>query len=159
MRAASAADSALILDLIGELAVYEKLSHEMVATEAQLRDTLFGANPAAEVIIGELDGNAVAFALFFHNYSTFVGKRGLYLEDLYVKPHVRGRGIGKMLLSYLANLACERDCGRFEWSVLDWNTPAIEFYHKLGAVAMSEWTTHRVSGTALVHLAKQYSGR
>lgn len=155
IRAASAEDVALILSFIRELAEYEKLSHEVVSTEESLRTTLFGARPAAEVLIGELAGQPIAFALYFHNYSTFLGKPGLYLEDLYVKPPCRGKGFGKALLRYLAKIACDRGCGRFEWSVLNWNEPAIEFYKKIGAVAMSEWTVQRLTGNALIKLAQE----
>ncbi len=143
----------LILSFIRELAEYERLSHEVVATEKSLRDTLFGERAAAEVIIAYYENEAIGFALFFHNYSTFLSRRGLYLEDLYVKPEARGKGIGRALLVYLARLARERNCGRFEWSVLDWNEPAINFYKSLGAVAMDEWTTFRLTGAALERLA------
>jgi GNAT superfamily N-acetyltransferase len=143
-----------ILKFIRELAAYEKLSHEVMATEEQLRETLFGSKKNAEVIFLEEDGKRVGFALFFHNYSTFLAKPGLYLEDLYILPEFRGRGFGKQMLSYLANLAIERGCGRFEWWVLDWNKPAIKFYESLGAAPMSEWTVQRVTGDALVELAK-----
>lgn len=144
-----------ILQFIRELAVFEKLEQEMVATEQALHDSLFGARPFAEVIFLEEDGKKVAFALFFHNYSTFLAKPGLYLEDLFVKTECRGKGYGKRLLTYLAQLAVERGCGRFEWSVLDWNQSALEFYRALGAEPMSEWTVQRVSGQSLVDLAKQ----
>ena len=157
IRSASNADVPLILSFIRELAEFEKLSHEVVATEEALRATLFGERPAAEVRIGELQGKPVAFALFFHNYSTFLGKPGLYLEDLYVKPECRGKGLGKVMLSYLAKVAVERNCGRFEWWVLDWNTPAIDFYTKIGAVPMSEWTVQRVTGEALTKLAGEFN--
>ena len=153
LRAATEADVKLILDLIKGLAEYEKLSHEVVADEAGLRDTLFGEQKAAEVIIAEYEDEPAGFALFFHNYSTFLGKRGLYLEDLYVVPAFRGRGIGKALLSCLARIAVERDCGRFEWSVLDWNEPAIRFYKSLGGQLMAEWQIFRVTGEALTKLA------
>ena len=154
LRAATEADVSLILDLIKGLAKYEKLSHEVVADEAALRDTLFGAQKAAEVIIAEYEAEPAGFALFFHNYSTFLGKRGLYLEDLYVVPAFRGRGIGKALLIRLAGIAVERDCGRFEWSVLDWNDPAIRFYKSLGGQLMAEWQIFRVTGEALTKLAQ-----
>lgn len=143
----------LILSFIRELAEYERLSHEVVATEAALRETLFGERPPAEVIIGYYHNAPVCFALFFHNYSTFLGRRGLYLEDLYVKPQWRGKGIGRAMLVYLARLARERNCGRFEWAVLDWNEPAINFYKNLGARAMDDWTTFRLTGEALERLA------
>lgn len=153
IRSASENDVPLILSFIRELAEYERLSHEVVATEEGLRKTLFHERPSAEVIIGELNGSPVAFALYFHNYSTFLGKPGLYLEDLFVKSEMRGKGIGKVMLSYLAHIARERGCGRFEWSVLDWNEPAIKFYHSIGALPMNEWTVQRVSGAALEELA------
>jgi len=146
-------DVPLILRLIKDLAEYERMSNEVVATEEGLRATLFGARPAAEVLLGYAGEEPAGFALFFHNFSTFVGKPGLYLEDLFVVPKFRGRGYGKALLVHLAKLAVERDCGRFEWSVLDWNEPAIGFYRKLGAVPMEDWTIFRVSGAALETLA------
>ncbi|MCS6806923.1 MAG: GNAT family N-acetyltransferase [Acidobacteriota bacterium] len=152
---ATDADVPLILSLIKELAEYERLSHEVVATEEQLRNELFGERPVAEVIIGYVEDQPVGFALFFHNMSTFLGRRGLYLEDLYVKPEFRGRGFGRAMLVYLARLAVKRGCGRLEWAVLDWNEPAIRFYEKLGAVAMHEWTIYRLSGEALHRLAAQ----
>ena len=155
IRAATAADVPQILAFIKALAVYEKLEHMVVADDAQLRKTLFGERPAAEVRIAEWQGQPAGFALFFHNYSTFLGKPGIYLEDLFVLPEFRGKGIGKSMLIHLAQLAVERDCGRLEWSVLDWNTPAIEFYKSLGAVAMDEWTIYRVTGAALPNLANR----
>ncbi|TXI47865.1 MAG: GNAT family N-acetyltransferase [Lysobacter sp.] len=153
IRPATPADTALILALIRELAEYEKLAHEAVADEAGLAAQLFGPTPRAEVLIVEVEGKPAGFALFFHNFSTFVGKPGLYLEDLFVRPAFRGRGLGKRLMVRLAQIAVERDCGRFEWSVLDWNTPAIDFYRSLGAVGMDDWTVQRVSGVALRALA------
>ena len=156
IRLAEKEDAGLILRFIKGLADYEKLSQEVTATEDLLRETLFGARQVAEVIIGEYRGDAVAFALFFHNYSTFLGRSGIYLEDLFVKPEMRGHGFGKVLLAYLAKLATERKCGRVEWSVLDWNTSAIGFYQKLGAVAKDEWTVHRLTGEALDQLAKEF---
>jgi GNAT superfamily N-acetyltransferase len=147
-------DVPLILRLITELADYERMSDEVVATEDGLRRTLFGPRPAAEVIVGYAGDEPAGFALFFHNYSTFLGKPGLYLEDLFVVPKFRGRGYGKALLVHLAKLAVERDCGRFEWSVLDWNEPAIGFYKKLGATPMDAWKIMRVAGDALHKLAK-----
>ena len=153
VRAAVAGDVALILAFIRELAEYEQLSHEMVADETGLAAQLFGERPRAEVLIAEIDGAAAGFALFFHNFSTFVGKPGLYLEDLFVRPTFRGLGLGKRLMLRLAQIAIERDCGRFEWSVLDWNQPAIDFYRSLGAVGMDAWTMQRVSGDALQTLA------
>ena len=153
IRDAVPADSALILSLIRELAEYEKLLHEVRATEAGLRASLFGPKPMAECVIAEQDGKPAGFALFFHNYSTFLGQPGLYLEDLYVKPSLRGRGIGKKLLSHLARLALQRGCGRFEWAVLDWNEPAIRFYKRLGVRMMDEWRINRLTGEALERLA------
>lgn len=152
---ATAADVPLLLAFIKELADYERLAHEVVATEEVLRETLFGAPPAGEAVIASLDGEPVGCALFFHNLSTFLGRRGLYLEDLYVRPAARGRGVGRALLAYLARLAQERGCGRFEWAVLDWNEPAINFYRSLGAVPMEEWTIFRVTGEALDRLAAE----
>jgi len=148
-------DVPLVLRLIKALAAYERLSGEVVATEDGLRDTLFGVRPWAEVVIGYVADEPAGFALFFHTYSTFVGKPGLYLEDLFVVPQFRGRGCGKALIAHLAKLAVERECGRFEWSVLDWNEPAIAFYKKLGARPMDEWTIFRVTGDALTRLAAQ----
>ena len=153
IRTARRSDVPLILALIRELAAYEKLSEDAVATEQALAATLFGPNPAAEVLIAELDGEAVAFALFFPNYSTFLGKAGIYLEDLFVRPGARGRGIGRALLGRLAAIARERGCGRLEWAVLDWNESAIGFYEKLGAAPQSDWTTYRLTGPALAKLA------
>ncbi len=152
IRPATPADLPLIAQLIRDLADYEKLLHEVRFDEAVLEQKLFGARPYAEVIIGELDGAPQGFALFFHNFSTFEGKPGIYLEDLFVRPEARGSGLGKALLSHLAMLAVERDCARLEWSVLDWNSPAIGFYQKLGARLMDEWTVMRVDGTALQQL-------
>ncbi len=148
-------DVPLILQLIKALAEYERMSNDVVANEDSLRETLFGAHPSAEVVIGYAGDEPAGFALFFHNYSTFLGKPGLYLEDLFVVPAFRGRGYGKALLRHLATLAVERGCGRFEWSVLDWNEPAIGFYKKLGAKPMDTWTIFRVTGDALQDLAKQ----
>jgi GNAT superfamily N-acetyltransferase len=153
IRPATAEDVTLVLTFIRELAAYERLAHEMVATEDLLRTWLFGASPKAEVILGFHDGRAVAFAVFFHNFSTFLGRPGIYLEDLFVKPESRGRGFGKAMLAHLARLAVERGCGRLEWAVLDWNAPAIRFYKGLGAEAMDEWTIHRMTGDALRQLA------
>ncbi len=150
LRSATAADVPVILALIRELAAYERLAHEVSATEAGLLATLFGEHRYADVVLAECDGELAGYALFFHNYSTFHGKPGLYLEDLFVRPAFRGRGIGKALLAHLAELAVERGCARFEWAVLDWNAPAIEFYRRMGAVAMDEWTVYRLTGDALV---------
>lgn len=152
IRPATATDLPLIAQLIRDLAEYEKLAHEVRFDEAVLGAKLFGARPYAEVVIGELDGAPQGFALFFHNFSTFEGKPGIYLEDLFVRPEARGAGLGKALLSHLAALALERDCARLEWSVLDWNEPAIGFYRKLGARLMDEWTVMRVDGAALAQL-------
>jgi GNAT superfamily N-acetyltransferase len=155
LRAATRADISQILDFIRGLAEYEKLAHEAVATPALLERHLFGDRPAAEVVIAEADGVPAGFALFFHSFSTFLGQPGLYLEDLFVLPSHRGLGLGKRLMVHLAGLAVERGCGRFEWSVLDWNTPAIDFYRRLGAVGLDAWTVQRVSGEALQALAAQ----
>ena len=153
IREAAGQDIPLILSLIRELAEYERLSHEVVATEDTLRESLFGERRYAEVLIVEHDATPAGFALFFHNFSTFLGKPGIYLEDLYVRPVFRGAGIGKKLLVHLARLAKRRDCGRLEWWVLDWNEPSIGFYKKLGAVPMDDWTVYRVTGEALEDLA------
>jgi len=154
LRRAVRADVPEILRLIRALAEYEKLTHEVVATEAALTETLFGARPAAEVLLAEEDGRAVGFALFFQNFSTFLGKPGIYLEDLFVDPAFRGRGIGRELLRAIARVAVERGCGRFEWAVLDWNEPAIGFYKSLGAKPMGDWTVMRLTGAALKELAQ-----
>jgi|SRR5579885_1288726 GNAT superfamily N-acetyltransferase len=153
IKPATTEDVPLILDFIKELAEYEKLSHEVVATEETLRENLFGKKSYAEVILAYLDHQPVGFALFFHNFSTFLGKPGIYLEDLFVKSSARGLGVGQKMLAYLARLAIERNCGRLEWWVLDWNEPAINFYKRLGAKAMDEWTVYRVTGNALDELA------
>ncbi|HET6396188.1 MAG TPA: GNAT family N-acetyltransferase [Pseudoxanthomonas sp.] len=153
LRPARREDLPLILALIAELADYERLAHEAVATEAQLQEALFGPAPAAEVVIAEVDGHGVGFALFFTSFSTFLGRRGLYLEDLFVRPAFRGRGIGRRLMAHLARLAVERGYGRFEWSVLDWNAPALAFYRGLGAVPQDDWTVQRLSGEPLRALA------
>jgi GNAT superfamily N-acetyltransferase len=150
---AKSADVALILALINELAEYEKLRHESIATEAAIDQALFGPKPRAEAVIARFDGEPAGFALFFHNFSTFVGKPGLYLEDLFVRPAYRGRAIGKSLLSYLAAVALERDCGRFQWQVLDWNRPSRDFYESLGAKADDTWVNYRITGDALRRLA------
>ncbi len=152
IRPASAADLPLIAQLIRDLAEYERLAHEVRFDDEVLAAKLFGPRPYAEVVIGEIDGAAQGFALFFHNFSTFEGRPGIYLEDLFVRPDARGSGLGKALLSHLAALAVERDCARLEWSVLDWNEPAIGFYKKLGARLMDEWTVMRVDGDALTQL-------
>ena len=153
IRPATRADLPLIAQFIGDLAAYEKLSHEVRFDEAVLGDRLFGARPYAEVIIGEIDGAPQGFALFFHNFSTFEGRPGIYLEDLFVRPEARGSGLGKALLQHLAALAVERDCARLEWAVLDWNEPSIGFYQSIGAKLMDEWTVMRVDGDALIQLA------
>ena len=153
LRFATAGDVPQILAFVQGLAEYEKLAHACVATEESLRQTLFGPRPYAEVILGEFDGKPAGFALFFHNYSTFRAAPGIYLEDLYVLPESRGHGVGKALLKQLAKLAVERGCARLEWSVLDWNTPAIEFYKSLGAEPQDEWTIFRVAGEALTRLS------
>jgi GNAT superfamily N-acetyltransferase len=153
IRPARPSDVPLILQLIGELAEYEKLSHEVVATEAALSAHLFGPRPAAEVLIGEVDGAPQGFALFFQSFSTFLARPGLYLEDLFVRPAFRGQGLGRQLLVELAHLAVERGCGRLEWSVLDWNEPALAFYRRMGARPMSEWTVQRLTGPALEGVA------
>ncbi len=144
----------VIFEMIQGLAEYEKLAHMVSATEEGLRKTLFGDRPAAEVLLARADGVWAGFCLFFQNYSTFLGKPGLYLEDLFVKPEFRGQGIGFVLLQELAKSAVARECGRVEWSVLDWNEPSIEFYKKLGAVPMDEWTTYRLTGEALLRLSR-----
>ena len=153
IRPAAPADLPLIAQFIRDLADYEKLAHEVRFDEAKLGEKLFGARPYAEVVIGELDGTPQGFALFFHNFSTFEGRPGIYLEDLFVRPEARGSGLGKALLTHLAALCTERDCARLEWSVLDWNAPAIGFYQSLGARLMDEWTVMRVDGEALTKLA------
>ena len=153
IRAATPADISLIGQFIRDLAEYEKLAHAVRFDEAVMAQKLFGPRPFAEVLIGEIDGTPQGFALFFHNFSTFEGRPGIYLEDLFVRPDARGSGLGKALLGKLAALAVERDCARLEWSVLDWNTPAIDFYKALGARAMDEWTVYRVDGDALTGLA------
>ncbi|NCT71395.1 GNAT family N-acetyltransferase [Pseudoxanthomonas japonensis] len=154
LRPATRADIPQILDFIRGLAEYEKLAHEAVATPALLETHLFGERPAAEVVIAEADGVPAGFALFFHSFSTFLGQPGLYLEDLFVLPGHRGLGIGRRLMVHLAQLAVARGCGRFEWSVLDWNEPAIRLYRSLGAVGLDEWTVQRVTGDALQALAR-----
>lgn len=156
IRYAESKDCAAILGFIRELAEYEKLLHEVVADEAQLRATLFGVRPAAEVLLAELGGAAVGFALFFQSYSTFLGRPGLYLEDLFVQPASRGKGIGLALMSALARIATQRNYGRFEWAVLDWNEPALGFYKALGAVPNAEWTVQRLTGTPLTALAERW---
>lgn len=165
IAAAQEQDVAVILRLIAALGDYEKLAHEVVATEADIRAALFGPRPAAEVLIAwscpspeaSASQEAIGFALFFQNFSTFLGRRGLYLEDLFVIPEWRGRGIGRRLLTHLARVAVERNCGRMEWSVLDWNAPAIGFYERLGARVMEDWRICRLTGDGLVRLAASNS--
>jgi len=153
IRAANQDDTAVILSLIKELAAYERLSHEVVATEKVLRESLFGDHAYAEVLIGELEDVPVGFALFFHNYSTFLGKPGIYIEDIYVKPAHRGNGLGLKYFEHIARLAKKRNCGRIEWWVLNWNEPAINFYKKMDAVPMDEWTVYRLTGQSIDALA------
>jgi GNAT superfamily N-acetyltransferase len=155
IRSAHRSDVPLILAFIRELAVYERLAHEVVATEEALAASLFGPAPAAEVLIAELDGAPAGFALFFHNYSTFLGRCGIYLEDLFVRPETRGRGVGRALLARLAAIAETRGCGRLEWAVLDWNEDAVAFYRKLGATPLHNWTTFRLTGEALTMLGDE----
>ena len=157
-RSATSDDVPLVLRFIRALAEYERLPHEVVATEKGLRATLFGPRPYAEVLFAMVEEKEAGFALFFHNYSTFLGRPGLYLEDLFVLPESRGQGVGKALLGRLAQIALDRDCGRFEWWVLDWNEPAKEFYRRQGAVPMDEWTVFRVAGDALGSLAAKNFG-
>ena len=157
IRLATPADVPRLHGLIRQLAIYEKLEHTMVSTEADVAEGLFGARPAAEALVASLDGAPVGFALFFTTYSTFLGRPGLYLEDLFVVPEARGAGAGKALLARLAQLTVERRYGRLEWVVLDWNEPAIGFYKSLGALPMDEWTTYRVTGEALAKLAQSGS--
>lgn len=159
IRFAQFKDCEVILDFIKQLAVYEKLEHEVQATVTDLQNTLFGNRPCAEVLILEEKNTPAGFALFFHNYSTFLSKPGIYLEDLFVNPAYRGKGYGKLLLSFIADLAVQRDCGRFEWSVLDWNTPAIRFYESVGAVPLSEWTGQRITGQALFDLSLHFKSK
>ena len=155
IRAAHRGDVPKILRFIQALAEYERLSHEVVATEESLAQTLFGPRPEAEVVLIEVEGVAAGFALFFHNYSTFLSRRGLYLEDLFVLPEFRGRGLGKALLLHLAKIAVERNCGRFEWTALEWNTPAIRFYESLGASLKADWRIFRVTGDGLTAMARR----
>ena len=155
IRPAAESDVPLVFALIRELAEYERMEDEVTAAEADVRQALFGPAPAAEAVIAAVDDEAAGFALFFHNFSTFTGKRGLYLEDLYVRPAYRGRGIGRGLLRHLARLARERGCRRFEWSVLDWNAPAIRSYRRAGASPMDDWTVYRLAGAALDRLADE----
>ncbi len=155
LRSATRDDVPVIAELIRGLARFEKLEQEVVMTEELLASGLFGERPYAEVVLAEDDGRPVGFALFFHNFSTFLGRPGIYLEDLFVLPGQRGSGIGRMLLAHLARLAVERGCGRLEWAVLDWNRDAIKFYERLGARPNSDWTVYRLAGEALTGLARQ----
>jgi GNAT superfamily N-acetyltransferase len=148
-------DLPVILDMIRALAEYEKLGHMVTATEERLRQTLFNAKPAAEVLLAHCQRECAGFAVFFPTYSTFLAQPGLYLEDLYVRPHLRGRGIGSALLKHLVRTAIERGCGRLEWGVLDWNQPSIQFYKKLGAVPLDDWTKYRLTGEALERLSSR----
>ena len=154
IRPTTEADLSVLLTFIRELADYEKLAHEVSATEEQLRATLFGPRRFAEALLACVDDEPVGFALFFHNYSTFLARPGLYLEDLFVRPAYRGRGLGTLLLTTIARIAAERGCGRYEWTVLDWNTPSIRFYESLGAEMKRDWRVMRVTGTALEKMAK-----
>jgi GNAT superfamily N-acetyltransferase len=153
IRSAREDEVPLILQFVRELAEYEHLLHEVVATEDKLRKDLFGPRPYAEVVFACLDGEPLGFALFFHNYSTFLGQPGIYLEDLFVRPTVRGKGLGQALLRWLAAEALRRNCGRLEWSVLNWNEPSIQFYKRLGAKAMDEWGIYRLTGESLRNVA------
>jgi GNAT superfamily N-acetyltransferase len=154
IKTATKQDVPLLREFICALAEYERLSHECLVTEEKLERTLFGEKPAAEALIAFWNGEPAGFALFFQNYSTFLAQPGLYLEDLFVKPELRRRGIGQALFKRLAQIACERGCGRFEWSALDWNAPAIQFYERMGAKAMSDWTVYRLTGEALARAAE-----
>jgi GNAT superfamily N-acetyltransferase len=153
IRPATPEDAELILRFITDLAIYEKAEHEVKTDAAGIRASLFADGSTAHGLICELDGQPIGYAVYFFNYSTWLGRHGLYLEDLYVSPEARGLGAGKALLRHLAQLAVARDCGRFEWSVLDWNTPAIDFYESFGARPQSEWTTYRLTGQALLDFA------
>ena len=154
IRPAEPSELPLVLEFIRELAAYERLEHEVQATTADLAVALFGPRPSAEVVFGCLEGEPVGFALFFQNFSTFLGKPGIYLEDLFVRPRARGHGVGRRLLGWLARTTLERGCARLDWAVLDWNLPSIGFYRSLGALAQDDWTIMRVSGAALERLAR-----
>jgi GNAT superfamily N-acetyltransferase len=156
IRQATESDVPQILRFIKDLAEYEKLSHEVIATEGDFRQNLFGEKQFAEVVIGESHSEPVGYALYFYNFSTFIGKPGIYLEDLYVKPEERGKGFGKALLAYLARLAIKKDFGRLEWAVLDWNEPSINFYKSIGATLLNEWIINRVTGDNLVKLSDEF---
>ncbi|VVD67166.1 GCN5 family acetyltransferase [Pandoraea capi] len=158
LRTATADDVGAIHGLMRELAVFEKLLDIFEATPESVHEALFGKTPAAECLMAEWDGQPVGYALFFHNFSTFLGRRGLYLEDVYVQPTMRGRGVGQALLRRLARIAIERNCGRFEWTVLDWNQPAIDFYTSQGATVLPDWRVVRMTGDALTQFAKQDDG-
>ena len=153
IRRATAEDSALILRFITELAIYEEAENEVIATESDIKHSLFGSNSTTKAVICNIDDKPVGFAVYFFNYSTWLGKHGLYLEDLYVSPEHRGTGAGKALLKHLAKIALSKNCGRFEWSVLDWNEPAIQFYQSIGAKPQDEWVGYRLTGKALEELA------
>jgi GNAT superfamily N-acetyltransferase len=155
IRRAQRTDVALLLAMVKELADYERAPDQVTGTEELLAEALFGSDPAAEAVVAEVDGAPAGFALYFHTFSTWLCRRGLYLEDLYVRPEHRGSGVGKMLLSFLARLAVERGCARFEWSALNWNAPAIGFYERLGAERLHEWDGFRLSGPALAELARE----
>lgn len=155
IRPATENDVSSIYSLIKELADYERLSHEVAATEEDIRQSLFGGRPFAEVLLGEYEDIPISYALFFYNFSTFNGKPGIYLEDLYVKPQYRSNGFGRRMLAHIARVAKEHNCGRFEWSVLDWNEPAIRTYDRLNAKPMKEWILYRLSGKALNKLADE----
>jgi GNAT superfamily N-acetyltransferase len=154
IRGATAADAQLIFDFIVELAIYEKAKHEVVTTVDEIADTLFGPAAKARALICSIDGKPAGYAVYFYNYSTWLGRNGIWLEDVYVTPAYRGRGAGKALLKHVAGIAVKENCGRFEWSVLNWNTPSIEFYESLGAQPLDEWTIYRVTGDALKKLAQ-----
>ncbi len=154
IRAAKSQDAKTILKLIIDLAIYEKEQASVLTNLREIEETLFGVNAKASAIVAEENGQVVAYAVYFYNYSTWLGKNGIYLEDVYVRPEYRKRGIGKALLKYIAEIALKENCGRFEWSVLDWNTPAIDFYESLGAQAQDEWTVYRLTGESLKRFAE-----
>jgi GNAT superfamily N-acetyltransferase len=158
IREATESDIPALLGLIRELAEYEKLTHILVATEEMYREALFGAKPVAEALLAFVEGEAVGYAIFFHNFSTFLGRAGLYLEDIYVRPQTRGKGVGKKLFATVARIAKDRNCGRYEWCVLKWNTPSIEFYEALGAESLDGWLMMRLDGDALAKVADMAGG-